>query len=202
MAINLQKGQRISLSKEAPGLSKIFCGLGWDIAKQSGGGFFSNFGKKTEDYDLDAAVICLDENGKIKDIQDLIYFANLSHASGAIVHRGDNLTGEGDGDDEVIIIDLNRIPPQISRLVFTVNIYDCVARNQDFSQVENSFVRLVNMGNNQELARFNLSGKDYAGATGMILAEVYRHNSEWKMGAIGNAVRVNGLGEIVKEYMN
>jgi tellurium resistance protein TerD len=202
MAINLQKGQRISLTKEAPGLTKIICGLGWDIAKKSGGGFFSNFGKATQDYDLDAAVICLDEAGKLKDMQDLIYFANLSHQSGAIVHQGDNLTGEGDGDDEVIIIDLAKIPAQISKLVFTVNIYDCVTRNQDFSQVENSFVRLVNMSNNLEMARFNLSGKDYAGATGLILAEVYRHNGEWKMGAIGNPVRVNGLGEILKDYIN
>lgn len=202
MAISLQKGQRISLSKEAPGLTKIMCGLGWDIAKQSGGGFFSNFGKTTQDYDLDATVICLDETGKVKDIKDVIYFANLRHESGAIVHQGDNLTGEGDGDDEVIIIDLARIPAKISKLVFTVNIYDCVSRKQDFSQVENSFVRLVNVSNDREMARFNLSGKDYVGATGMILAEVYRHNGEWKMGAIGNAVHVNGLQEILKAYMN
>jgi tellurium resistance protein TerD len=202
MAISLQKGQRISLSKEAPGLTKIMCGLGWDIAKQSGGGFFSNFGKAAEEYDLDASVICLDETGKLRDIRDTIYFANLSHYSGAIVHQGDNRTGEGDGDDEVIIIDLDRIPEYICKLVFTVNIYDCIARKQDFSKIENSFVRLVNMGNKQELARFNLSGKDFVGATGLILAEVYRHNVEWKMGALGNAVSVNGLGEILKDYAN
>jgi tellurium resistance protein TerD len=202
MAINLQKGQRISLSKEAPGLTKIICGLGWDVLKPAGGEFFSNFGNKAgADYDLDASVICLNEAGKLVDNNNIIYFGNLQHASGAIVHQGDNLTGAGDGDDEVILIDLSRIPPNISKLVFVVNIYDCQARKQDFSQIENAFVRLVNTANNQELARFNLSGQDYQGTTGMILAEVYRHNEEWKMAAIGNGVSVNGLTELVRTYL-
>ncbi|PSB56431.1 TerD family protein [Chamaesiphon polymorphus] len=202
MAISLQKGQRISLSKEAPGLSKIICGLGWDVLKPAGGGFFSNFGNKAgQEYDLDASVICLSENGKLTDNQNIIYFGNLSHPSGAIVHQGDNLTGAGDGDDEIIILDLARIPSSITKLVFVVNIYDCQARKQDFSKIENAFVRLVNVANNQELARFNLSGQDYQGMTGMVLAEVYRHNDEWKMAAIGNGVSVNGLGELVKTYI-
>ena len=202
MAISLQKGQRISLSKEAPGLTKIICGLGWDIIKPAGGEFFSNFGNKAgEEYDLDSAVICLSDAGKLIDNQNIIYFANLSHPSGAIVHLGDNLTGAGDGDDEVIIVDLARIPANVSRLVFVVNIYDCQARKQDFTQIKNAFVRLVNAANNQELARFNLSGQDYQGMTGMILAEVYHHNREWKMAAIGNGVSVNGLSELVQAYM-
>lgn len=202
MAISLQKGQRISLSKEAPGLSKIVCGLGWDVLKPAGGGFFSNFGNKAgEEYDLDTAVICLSDTGKLTDNQNIIYFGNLSHPSGAIVHQGDNLTGAGDGDDEIIIIDLARIPTSITKLVFVVNIYDCQARKQDFSKIENAFVRLVNVANNQELARFNLSGQDYQGMTGMVLAEVYRHNDEWKMAAIGNGVSVNGLEELVKSYI-
>jgi tellurium resistance protein TerD len=202
MAISLQKGQRISLSKEAPGLTKIICGLGWDVIKKSGGGFFSNFGNKAgQEYDLDASVICLDEAGKLTDNNNIIYFANLSHPSGAIVHQGDNLTGAGDGDDEVIIVDLSRIPDSISKLVFVVNIYDGRAKEQDFTQIENAFVRLVNTANNQELARFNLSGQDYQGMTGMILAEVYRHNQEWKMAAIGNGTNVNGLGELVQSYI-
>ncbi len=201
MAISLQKGQRISLSKEAPGLTKIICGLGWDVIKRAGGGFFSNFGNNAgEEYDLDASVVCLDSAGKLIDNQNIIYFGNLQHPSGAIIHQGDNLTGAGDGDDEVIIIDLSRIPTNINKLVFVVNIYDCKTRNQDFSQIENAFVRLVNIANNQELARFNLSGKDYQGMTGMILAEVYRHNEEWKMAAIGNGVSVNGLSELVHSY--
>lgn len=201
MAISLQKGQRISLSKEAPGLTKIICGLGWDVIKRDGGGFFSNFGNKAgEEYDLDASVVCLDSAGKLINNRNIIYFGNLEHPSGAIIHRGDNLTGAGDGDDEVIIIDLSRIPANIHKLVFVVNIYDCQARKQDFSQIENAFVRLVNTANNQELARFNLSGKDYQGMTGMILSEVYRHNEEWKMAAIGNGVSVNGLGELVESY--
>jgi tellurium resistance protein TerD len=202
MAISLQKGQRISLSKEAPGLTKIICGLGWDVVKPAGGGFFSNFGNKAgEEYDLDASVICLDEAGKFTDNQNIIYFGNLSHPSGAIIHQGDNRTGAGDGDDEVIIVDLSKISDKISKLVFVVNIYDCQARKQDFSKIENAFVRLVNIADNKELARFNLSGQDYQGMTGMVLAEVYRHNNEWKMAAIGNGTNVNGISELVKSYI-
>lgn len=202
MAINLQKGQRISLSKESPGLSKITCGLGWDVIRPGGGGFFSNFGNKAgQDYDLDASVICLDPAGKFSDNSNVVYFGNLAHPSGAIIHQGDNTTGAGDGDDEVIIIDFPRIPPSIDKLVFVVNIYDCQSRKQDFSQIENAFVRLVDTANNQELARFNLSGRDYQGMTGMVLAEVYRHNIEWKMAAIGNGVSVNGLSELVQTYI-
>ncbi|MEH2376780.1 TerD family protein [Nostoc sp.] len=199
MAISLQKGQRISLSKEAPGLSKMMCGLGWDVAKRSGGGFFKNFGGG-QDYDLDASVICLDVNGKLTAKENIIFFGNLQHLSGAITHTGDNLTGAGDGDDEVIIVDLPRVPAEIVKLLFVVNIYDSIARKQDFSQIENAFVRLVNAANNKELARYNLSGKEYLGMTGMVLAEVYRHNDDWKMAAIGNGVNVNGIGELASSY--
>lgn len=199
MAINLEKGQRISLSKEAPGLTKIMCGLGWDVVKKAGGGLFGTFGN-APNCDLDASVICLNDNGKLKDIANVIYFANLSHNSGAITHLGDNLTGQGEGDDEQIIVDLAKMPAEIAKMVFTVNIYDCIARKQDFAQVKNAFVRLVNVSNNKELARYNLSGLEYAGMTGMIMAEIYRHNNEWKLAAIGNGVRANGLGELVKLY--
>lgn len=199
MGINLQKGQRISLSKEAPGLTKIMCGLGWDVAKRSGGGFFATF-SNTQDYDLDSSVICLDGNGKLTDASNVIFFGNLSHRSGAVTHLGDNLTGAGEGDDEQILVDLARMPIEITKLVFVVNIYECLARKQDFGQVQNAFVRLVNISNNKELARYNLSGQEYNGMTGMIMAEIYRHNNEWKMAAIGNGVSVNGLGEIGKTY--
>jgi tellurium resistance protein TerD len=199
MGINLQKGQRISLEKVAPGLTKLMCGLGWDITKGSGGGFFGAF-SNTQDCDLDASVICLDENGKITDVGNLIFFGNLSHKSGAITHLGDNQTGAGQGDDEQILIDLARLPKEIVKLVFTVNIYDCIARKQEFAQVKNAFVRLVNTSNNQELAKYNLSGSEYKGMTGMILAEIYNHNNEWKMAAIGNGINVNGLEGLVKVY--
>ncbi|MBA3922511.1 MAG: TerD family protein [Nostocaceae cyanobacterium] len=199
MGISLQKGQRISLAKEAPGLTKLMCGLGWDVAKRSGGGFFSNFGSG-KNYDLDASVICLDTKGKLIDQSNIVYFGNLHHSSGSITHQGDNLTGAGDGDDEVIVVDLPRIPAEISKLAFVVNIYECISRKQDFGQIENAFVRLVNMADNKELARYNLSGKEYAGMTGMILAEVYRHNNEWKMAAVGNGVTANGLGELASSY--
>lgn len=199
MGINLQKGQRISLSKEAPGLTKLICGLGWDVAKRSGGGLFGTF-SNAPDYDLDASVICLDQNGRVNNNANVIYFSNLSHSSGAITHLGDNRTGAGEGDDEQILVDLSRIPSQIVKLVFTVNIYDCISRKQDFGQVQNAFVRLVNQSNNQELAKYNLSGSEYQGMTGMLMAEIYRHNDEWKMAAIGNGVKVNGLQELVQTY--
>ncbi len=199
MTICLQKGQRISLSKEAPGLTQIMCGLGWDVAEKSGGGFFSIF-SGSQDFDLDASVLCVDANNKLADIKDVVYFGNLQHQSGAIIHNGDNLTGAGDGDDEVIIVNLPKIPPRICKLVFVVNIYECLQRKQDFSQVENAFVRLVNASNNKELVRYDLSGRDYSEMTGMTLAEIYRHKDEWKMAAVGNGFRVKGLEDIAKNY--
>lgn len=199
MAINLQKGQRISLEKEAPGLTRLMCGLGWDVAKRSGKGLFSVF-SSTPDYDLDASVICVDANGKANRTSDVVYFGNLRHRSGAITHLGDNLTGEGDGDDEQIIVDLPQVPAEIDKLVFVVNIYNCISRQQDFGQVENAFVRLVDMTSHREIARYNLSGREYSGKTGLIMAEIYRRDRDWKMAAIGNGVRVNGLEELVKSY--
>lgn len=198
MAINLEKGQRISLAKEAPGLTKLMCGLGWDLAKRSGS-VFAAFGN-AQNYDLDSSVICLNGNGKLTDVANVVYFGNLSHRSGAVTHLGDNLTGAGDGDDEQILIDLAQMPTEITKLVFLVNIYNCIERKQDFGQVQNAFVRLVDQSNNKELARYNLSGQEYKGMTGMIMAEIYKHNNEWKMAAIGNGVSVNGLKEIMKSY--
>ena len=199
MAIKLQKGQRISLSKESPGLQKILCGLGWDVVERSGGGIFGMF-SNAPDFDLDASVICLNVNGKVNDIANVVYFGNLSHRSKAIVHLGDNLTGEGDGDDEQILVDLALVPPEIVKLVFTVSIYECTKRQQDFGQVKNAFVRLVNVSNNKEIARYNLSGSEYKGTTGMVMAEIYRHADEWKMAAVGRGIKVEGLGDMVKAY--
>ena len=199
MSISLQKGQRISLSKEAPGLTRIMCGLGWDVAKKSGGGIFGALAG-SPDFDLDATVLCLDANNKLASKNDIVYFGNLKHPSGGITHLGDNLTGAGEGDDEVILVDLPKIPAQISKLVFVVTIYQAIKRKQDFGQVENAFVRLVNQADNKELARYNLSGNDYTQMTAMTLAEVYRHQDDWKMAAIGNGFRVEGLQDIVRKY--
>ncbi|MDJ0691377.1 MAG: TerD family protein [Xenococcaceae cyanobacterium MO_188.B32] len=190
MAISLKKGQRISLTKEAPGLKQIMCGLGWDVAQSFG----------ARQIDLDSSVICLNADKKLTDIKNIIYFGHLRHSSDAIAHQGDNLTGAGEGDDEVINLDLPLIPPDISYLVFVINIYKCLERQQDFSKVNNAFVRLVDRSNNKELAHYNLSGSEYAGMTGMILAEVYRHNNEWKMAAIGNGFKVKGLADMAKMY--
>lgn len=198
MSINLQKGQRISLKKEAPSLSRLMCGLGWDVADQSSGlrGIV-----QSADFDLDASVLCLNENDKLKGNANVVYFGNLRHQSGAITHLGDNLTGEGEGDDEQILVDLPDIPAEISKLLFVVNIYNAVKRKQDFSQVENAFVRLVDLSNNKEIARYSLSGSDYQGKTSMRLAEVYRHNDEWKMAAIGEGSELNSLQEMVNHYV-
>ena len=195
MAINLSKGQRISLTKEDPSLKQIMCGLGWDVAPKSGGFFGGN-----KEFDLDSSVLCLNADKKLTDLKNLIYFGNLRHSSSAIAHQGDNLTGAGEGDDEIINIDLPLIPPDIAYLVFTINIYKCDRRRQDFSMVDNAFVRLVNRANGKELARYNLSGAEYQGMTGMILAEVYRHNSDWKMAAVGNGFKVTTLADIAKMY--
>ena len=195
MAINLKKGQRISLTKDNPGLKQILCGLGWDVAPKSGGFFGGN-----KQFDLDSSVFCLNAEKKLTDVKNIIYFGNLRHSSSAIAHQGDNLTGAGEGDDEVINIDLPLIPPDIAYLVFAINIYKCDNRRQDFSMVDNAFVRLVNRENNQELARYDLSGAEYKGMTGMILAEVYRHNQDWKMAAVGNGFKVTTLADIAKVY--
>ena len=195
MAINLKKGQRISLTKEDPSLKQIMCGLGWDVAPSSGGFFGGN-----KQFDLDSSILCLNADKKLLDVKDIVYFGNLRHSSGAIAHQGDNLTGAGEGDDEIINIDLPLIPPNIAHLVFAINIYKCNQRKQDFSMVENAFVRLVNRNTNQELARYNLSGTEYQGMTGMIMAEVYRHNEEWKMAAVGNGFKIATLADIAKVY--
>ena len=198
MAINLTKGQTISLKKVAPSLTRIMCGLGWDVAERPQG--FLNSFRYTPEYDLDASVICLDTNDRVSKKKDVIYFGNLRHLSGAIVHLGDNLTGAGNGDDEQIIVDLPQIPSTIAKLVFTVNIYSCLARKQDFSQIKNAFVRLVDMSNNQEIARYNLSGTEYTGMTGMKMATVYRQDGSWQMKALGEGVKVNNLEALVDSY--
>ena len=197
MAINLQKGQRISLKKEAPKLSQLMCGLGWDVAKKKEsflGGLF------TTDFDLDASVLCLNKASKIQSSEDLIYFGNLRHSSSAINHMGDNLTGKGEGDDEQIIVNLPMIPDYIHKLIFVVNIYDAMDRKQDFSQVQNAFVRLVNLEKKKEIARYTLSGDSYQNQTGMLMAEICRVGDDWDVVAKGDGIKVHNLADISRFY--
>ena len=197
MGINLQKGQKIDLTKGGGGLSRIMVGLGWDEAtparSPSGGGFFGLFKSQPQhqDIDCDASAILLNSNGKLYGSNGndfCVYFGNLTHYSGAIQHQGDNLTGAGDGDDEQIMVDLHRVPSDVSKIVFVVNIYDANVRGQHFGMIQNAFIRLVNLANNSEICRFNLS-ENYYGMTGMIVGELYRYNGEWKFNAIGQPVK-------------
>ena len=199
MSINLQKGQKIDLTKGGGGLSRIMVGLGWDeaqpVPKQSSGGFFglfkSQLQQQTQDIDCDASAILLNANGKLygREANDCcVYFGNLTHYSGAIQHQGDNLTGAGEGDDEQIMVDLNLVPADVAKIVFVVNIYDANVRGQHFGMIQNAFIRLVNLENNSEICKFNLS-ENYCGMTGMIVGEIYRYNGEWKFNAIGQPVK-------------
>ena len=187
MSVNLQKGQKISLEKEAGGaLSRITMGLGWDVAKSKG--FFGFGGGKGDSIDLDASVLLFDEGNRPVDV---VWFRQLKSRDGSVVHTGDNRTGAGDGDDEQINVDLNAVPAHVKTLVFTVNSFT----GQNFSTVENAFCRIVNSGNNKEIARYDLSVQ--GSHTAQIMAKLYRHNGEWKMHAIGE----NGNGRTIDELM-
>ncbi|MDE6776553.1 MAG: TerD family protein [Oscillospiraceae bacterium] len=188
MAVNLSKGQKVNLTKENPGLSQIMIGLGWDVNQYDGG----------YDFDLDAAAFLLGDNGKVICDADFIFYGNKEHNSGAVVYGGDNLTGEGDGDDEVIFIDLSKIPVNITRIAFTVTIYDADSRNQNFGQVNNSYIRVVNQTNGTELVHFDL-GEDFSIETAVVVAELYRHNNEWKFNAIGSGYS-GGLAALCRSY--
>lgn len=171
MSVKLQKGQKVSLSKENAGLSKIIVGLGWDEVKQPGG-FFS-FLSSPQAIDCDAFALML-QNGKLVDNKDIVYFHNLTHKSGSVQHMGDNLTGAGEGDDEQIVIDLNRVPAQYDRIVLAVNIYEAYKRHQHFGMIRNAFIRLVDARNNKEMCIYNLTD-NYSNQTAMLFGEVYRH---------------------------
>lgn len=200
MAISLQKGQKIDLTKGNPGLEKIIVGLGWDPIQKKAGGLLGGLfgGGGGSNMDIDASVIMLQDD-KLTEKSNLIYFGNLKSKCGSVLHTGDNITGEGDGDDEQVIIELKKVPANINKLVFVVNIYDCVKRKQDFGQVENAFIRVINSANNEELLKFNLS-ENYSGLTSLTVAEIYRHGTEWKFGATGSGSTDPGLNEIVKRY--
>ena len=195
MSISLQKGQKVSLSKESAGLSKIIVGLGWDEVQQKRG-FFA---PKPQAIDCDASAIML-RNGKFCFKDDLVYYGNLKHKSGTVQHMGDNLTGAGDGDDEQIVIDLAHVPEEYDRIVIVVNIYRANERGQHFGLIQNAFIRLVDDRNAQELCKYNLTD-NYSGMTAMIFGEVYRHNGEWKFSAIGQGTNDPGLGELCQRYV-
>ena len=198
MAVNLQKGQKISLKKsDGSSLSNIMVGLGWDAAEQKGG-FLSSLLGSTKQIDCDASVfICKD--GKLRDNDDVVYFGNLEHNSGAIKHMGDNLTGDGEGDDEQIFVNLNRLPENYDKLIFVVNIYKGEERKQHFGMIKNAFIRIVDNDNGTELCRYNLSD-NYEGMLAMVVGEVYKKNSEWKFNAIGNGTKDKSLGELSRRF--
>lgn len=188
MGVSLQKGQKVDLTKGKPELKKLMIGLGWDANTRGG-----------SNIDCDASVIMLDDNGKLSNKRDLIYFGNLKSVCGSVRHSGDNLTGHGDGDDEQIVIELDKIPENYSKLVFVVNIYNCKSRRQDFGMIANAFIRVVDPSNNTELCKFNLTD-NYGERTTLITAEIYRYHGEWKFAAIGEGTTDTSLSEIAKKY--
>ena len=188
MAISIAKGQKVDLKKGNPCLRNIMAGLGWDI----------NVFDSGADFDLDAAVFMLGADGKCPTDKEFIFYGNLSHASGAVNHMGDNLTGEGDGDDEQIRIDLSKVPANIERIAFTVTIYDAETRRQNFGQVSNAFIRLVNESDGSELIRYDL-GEDFSIETAVVVGELYRNNGEWKFNAVGSGFQ-GGLAALCGHY--
>ncbi len=188
MPISLQKGQKVDLTKGNPGLKSIMIGLGWDVNRYDGGA----------DFDLDASAFLLGENGKCPTTDEFIFYGNLKHSSGAVEHMGDNLTGEGEGDDEQINVDLTLIPANIQKVAFTVTIYESDVRRQNFGQVSNSYIRILDTVTNQEIIRYDL-GEDFSIETAIVVGEIYRHNGEWKFNAIGSGFQ-GGLAALCANY--
>lgn len=188
MAVSLTKGQKVDLTKGNPGLSKIIVGLGWDTNKYDGGA----------DFDLDAAAFLLNAEGKVTSDGDFVFYRNLKHTSGAVEHLGDNLTGEGDGDDEQIKINLKDVPAAIEKIDLTVTIYEADTRNQNFGQVSNAYIRIVEESTGRELIRYDL-GEDFSVETAVVVGEFYRYKGEWKFNAIGGGFR-GGLEALCNNY--
>ncbi|EIS9209916.1 TerD family protein [Clostridioides difficile] len=198
MSINLSKGDKIDLKKSNPGLSNILVGLGWDPVQQSGGGFFKSlFGGGQADIDCDASVFMLNQEGKLSGIKDLIYFGNLKSACKSVLHTGDNLTGEGTGDDEQILVNLDKVPSNIHKLLFVVNIYNCVDRKQHFGMIENAYIRVEDQGNKKDIAKYNLSD-NYSEKTTLIVGAIYRKDGSWQFKAIGEGTKDAGLKEVMQ----
>ena len=188
MQVNLQKGQKVSLTKDNPGLNNVIVGIGWDINRFDTGG----------DFDLDSAAFMLTDAGRVSNQDDFIFFGNLTHPSGSVRHLGDNLTGAGDGDDEQIRIELSKVPANISRIAFTVTIYDAEQRRQNFGQVSNAYVRIFDESNGVELLRYDL-GEDFSIETAAVFGELYKNGAEWKFNAIGSGYQ-GGLAALCNNY--
>ncbi|MDR1038452.1 MAG: TerD family protein [Deltaproteobacteria bacterium] len=187
MAVSLSKGGNVSLSKEAPGLKAIFCGLGWDARSTDGA-----------EFDLDASAFLLKADGMVSGDHDFIFYNNLKSEDGSVEHAGDNRTGAGEGDDEVIRINLQAVPPTVAKIAITVTIHDAEIRHQNFGQVSNAFIRVVNQDGGAEIARFDLS-EDMSTETAMIFGEIYRNGAEWKFKAVGQGF-AGGLGPLARNY--
>ncbi len=187
MAITLQKGGNLSLSKEAPGLKRVLIGLGWDARATDG-----------QDFDLDASAFLLSSNERVRSDADFIFYNQLTSQCGSVKHLGDNRTGSGDGDDEAIEITLDTVPSDIQKVSFTVTIYDAPERRQNFGMVKNAYIRVVNAETNQEIGRYDLS-EDASIETAMIFGEIYRHNNEWKFRAVGQGYQ-GGLRALALNY--
>lgn len=188
MAISLEKGQKVELTKTNPGLKKIKVGLGWDIKKFDTG----------TDFDLDASAFLLNSANKVRGEKDFVFYNNLKHESGAVIHSGDNKTGLGEGDDEMIVLEFDKVPADINKISFAITIHDAETNKQNFGMVSNAFVRVVNSDTNIELVRYDL-GEDYSTETAVIAGEVYRHQDGWKFNAIGSGFQ-GGLAALTKNY--
>jgi len=187
MTVTLTKGGNVSLSKAAPGLSKVIVGLGWDARSTAGA-----------DFDLDASALLVGTNGKVLSDQHFVFFNNLSSPEGSVEHTGDNLTGSGEGDDEVLKVDLSRIPAAVDKVVFPVTIYDAEAQRLNFGMVRNAFIRVVDAGNDMEITRYDLS-EDASTETAMVFGELYRHAGDWKFRAVGQGYS-SGLAGIARDF--
>jgi len=187
VGVSLSKGGNVSLTKEAPGLTAVIVGLGWDVRTTTG-----------TDFDFDASVLLLNTSGKVVSDQHFVFFNNLKSPDGSVEHTGDNLTGEGEGDDEAIKVDLAAVPADVDKIVFPVSIYDAENRQQSFGQVRNAFIRVVNQANRQEIARYDLS-EDASTETAMVFGELYRNGAEWKFRAIGQGY-ASGLRGIAQDF--
>ncbi|MFJ6788465.1 TerD family protein [Streptomyces angustmyceticus] len=187
MGVSLAKGGNVSLSKEAPGLTAVTVGLGWDVRTTTGA-----------DYDLDASALLCTEAGKVVSDAHFVFYNNLTSPDGSVRHTGDNLTGEGEGDDESVEVTLSAVPAEIAKIVFPVSIHDAESRGQSFGQVRNAFIRVVNQADGAELARYDLS-EDASTETAMVFGELYRNGAEWKFRAVGQGYAA-GLAGIAADY--
>lgn len=188
MSINLSKGQKVDLTKGNPSLKSIMVGLGWDVNAFDSGA----------DFDLDASAFLLGASGKCPTEREFIFYGNLEHSSGSVKHMGDNLTGEGDGDDEQIMVNLSTIPDNIEKVAFTVTIYDAEKRRQNFGQVSNAYIRIVDEATNTELIRYDL-GEDFSIETAVVVGELYKKDGDWKFNAIGSGFQ-GGLAALCGHY--